>query len=82
MHKNLKKIKIKLRVLEVYIPHLQETRRQVGARVCVERLVQSAQHEVLLREALNLPPEDPPFPRCAGNQTPLMHSVTTLLSAY
>lgn len=64
-----------------YVPHPQETRPQVGARVCVERVVQSAQAEALSQGASNLHPEAPPFPRCAENQTPLMHSVTTLLSS-
>lgn len=62
-----------------YVPHPQETRRQVGARVCVERVVQSAQGGALSPGASNLHPEARPFPRCAENQTPLMHSVTTLL---
>ena len=65
-----------------YVPHPQETRRQVGARVCVERVVQSVQGGALSQGASNLHPEARPFPRCAENQIPLMHSVTTLLSLY
>lgn len=64
-----------------YVPHPQETRRQVGARVCVERVVQSAQGGALSQGASNLHPEARPFPR-SENQTPLMRSATTLLSLY
>lgn len=63
-----------------YVPHPQETRRRVGARVCVERVVRSARGEALSQGASKLHPEAPPFPRCAENQTPLTHSVTASLA--
>lgn len=65
-------------VYKRYVPHLRETRRQVGARGCVERVVQSAQVGARSQGASSLPPDARPSLRCAGNQTPLTHSATTL----
>lgn len=78
MQQKAKAGKAMLCVCGGYVPH-QETRRQVGARVCVERVVQSAQGGALSQGASKLHPEAHPFLRCAENQTPLMRSVTTLL---
>lgn len=64
-----------------YVPRLRETRRQVGARGCVERVVRSAQVGARSQGASSLPPGARPSLRCAGNQTPLTHSATTLLPA-